>query len=172
MYYSDNLIMEALNDDDIYDIYKFYNEYTLVSAIRNTGDWTSPSSLDEFKNEIKNSGGFVVKLKDGKVIGFANTYTNWITRISEPLLYIRKESRGNGYGKELLDLLVKIIFHEINSRKCSITVYGFNTMAIKLYKDFGFKEEGRLIDEVYRNGRYYDVLKLGLFKKDYEIMKQ
>lgn len=181
MYETERLILEAVSDDAVNEIFKFYNSYDLVKGVENTANWVSPTPLEQLKEETKGGAArFIVRLKQenevtgvtpGEVIGYAAIDTNWITRVSSPFLYIGEAWHNKGYGKELLDRLLRIMFYEINARKCSITVYSFNYAAIKVYLGAGFTQEGSLKEEVYRRGDYYDVIKLGLFKKDYEKAK-
>lgn len=177
MYETERLILEAVSDDAVKELYSFYNDYELLSGIENTADWVAPQTLEQLIEDTKGGAArFIVRLKKddgspGGVIGYASIGTNWIARVSEPLLYLGKEWHNQGLGKELLDRLLRIMFYEINARKCSITVFSFNAVAIKVYLAAGFTQEGRLREELYRKGDYYDVIKLGLLRTEYEKLK-
>lgn len=54
----------------------------------------------------------------------------------------------------------------VGIEKTTLSVVETNTNAIRLYKSFGFIEEGRLIkDRIHRDGRYYNTVLMGRFKK-------
>lgn len=61
---------------------------------------------------------------------------------------------GKGYGTDALNTLLRLLFNEHNARKVLLNV-------------FGFKEEGRLKEQIYREGKYQDGVVMALFKKDY-----
>ncbi len=42
-----------------------------------------------------------------------------------------------------------------------------NEKAIHLYRTFGFKEEGRLIQEYFSNGTYHDVLRMYILQEEF-----
>ncbi|KLE15938.1 GNAT family protein [Clostridium sp. C8] len=77
-----------------------------------------------------------------------------------------KEYWGKGYGSDALKVLIKFIFEEVNMNKIKLNVFSFNNRAIACYKKVGFKEEGILKKEIYRNGRYYDEIIMAMFKDD------
>lgn len=75
-----------------------------------------------------------------------------------------KEYWGKGYGSDALKVLIKFIFEEVNMNKIKLNVFSFNNRAIACYKKVGFKEEGILKKEIYRNGRYHDEIIMAMFK--------
>jgi RimJ/RimL family protein N-acetyltransferase len=48
------------------------------------------------------------------------------------------------------------------------TVLENNNVAIKLYKKFGFKEEGKLKEQLLRDGEYIDVLLMRMTQEDWK----
>jgi len=66
-----------------------------------------------------------------------------------------------------MNVLIDFIFNQMNINKIKLDVYSFNERAIKSYKKSGFIIEGVLRDEIYRDGKYYDKIVMGLLKKDY-----
>ena len=78
-----------------------------------------------------------------------------------------KEYWGKGYGSDSLKVLIKFIFEEVNMNKIKLNVFSFNSRAIACYKKVGFIEEGVLKKELYRNGKYHDIIIMSLFKDDW-----
>lgn len=77
------------------------------------------------------------------------------------------EYLSKGYGTDAMKVLVKFIFEQMNINKIKLHVYDFNLRAQKSYEKVGFKREAVLKDELFRNGRYHDIIQLSMFKKDY-----
>lgn len=81
-------------------------------------------------------------------------------------IYIgESEFQGLGIGKEALRLITELAFKELKLHKIYLKVNTTNERAIKLYKNFGFLEEGILKEHYFNNSlnKYEDVMKLGLF---------
>ena len=69
---------------------------------------------------------------------------------------------GRGFGREAIALLVEYGFLQRNLRKDWLHVHGENRRAQGAYGACGFTEEGRLRAHVWSNGRYDDLLVMGL----------
>lgn len=81
-------------------------------------------------------------------------------------LWIGKEYHGHGFGSDTLRVLCKFLFEEMNIHKIKLNYFEFNKAARKCYEAVGFKEEGRNRKELYRYGKYYDTINMGLFKEE------
>jgi ribosomal protein S18 acetylase RimI-like enzyme len=75
--------------------------------------------------------------------------------------------RGQGIGRRLMEAaLTKAKLSGL--MRVDLTVYATNTAAIELYQKFGFVEEGRMIKGRYLDGRFDDILYMGLiFPENY-----
>ena len=56
---------------------------------------------------------------------------------------------------------------QMNINKVRLIVYSFNEPAIRSYEKCGFKAEGCLRQEIYKDGKYYDKIPMGLLKEEY-----
>ena len=74
--------------------------------------------------------------------------------------------RGDGYGRDMLITLIQYGFEELNLNKIWCEVYS-NNDSIHLYRKIGFKDEGTLRQQVFKNGEYLDSHLLGLLKPEY-----
>lgn len=79
-----------------------------------------------------------------------------------------KEYWGNGYGTDALKVLLSFIFNEMNINKVNLTVYSFNERAIKSYEKCGFKVEGILRQEIFKDGKYYDKVAMGILREEFK----
>lgn len=78
-----------------------------------------------------------------------------------------KEYWNKGYGTDALNILIKFIFQQMNIHKIKINVFEYNKRAIKCYEKCGFKIEGVLRKEIFRDGEYYDDIVMGLLRDEY-----
>ncbi len=63
----------------------------------------------------------------------------------------------------------KAIWEE-NIRKVKLEVYSFNDRAIRSYEKCGFKREGVLREEIFRFGKYHDIIVMSVFRD--ELIKE
>ena len=70
--------------------------------------------------------------------------------------------RGKGLAREATQMWVNYGFSSLKLNKIYLNTLNSNLRNIKLNEDVGFKVEGILRDEVYYDGNYHDVLRMGL----------
>jgi RimJ/RimL family protein N-acetyltransferase len=63
--------------------------------------------------------------------------------------------------------MLSFIFNVLNMRRAYLSVLETNSIAISLYKKFGFKEEGRETGAVVRNGKEIDYINMYLMESEY-----
>lgn len=81
--------------------------------------------------------------------------------------------------KRSLDLIVDIystqfdfIFYQLKLNKIEVEVFKENRGVVKLNKMCGFIEEGIKRQHIKKNGKYYDMVMLGMTKEDWENKKK
>ncbi|MED3985771.1 GNAT family N-acetyltransferase [Peribacillus simplex] len=87
---------------------------------------------------------------NGEVIGWIGFQSENRKRMSHKGSFgmmIRKNYRGKGIGKELIEALLEWAEANPFIEKVSLGVFSTNQRAISLYKKMGFVEEGRKIKE-------------------------
>jgi RimJ/RimL family protein N-acetyltransferase len=55
----------------------------------------------------------------------------------------------------------------MNMHRVYLQVFDFNSRAIALYEQLGFREEGRFRDAVFREGRYCDVVVMSMLESEF-----
>lgn len=74
---------------------------------------------------------------------------------------------GKGIGKKVTSAVVDYGFRQLNLHRVHLTVLKSNDRAISLYEKLGFKTEGILRDGQFRDGRYVDVVVMGLLEDEW-----
>ena len=82
----------------------------------------------------------------------------------------RPGDRGQGYGPEALRLAVSFCWRELNLQRVSLTVLGNNPWAQHVYEKAGFEVEGRLRRATYVDGRFHDLIVMGLLRPDQDAI--
>jgi diamine N-acetyltransferase len=79
-------------------------------------------------------------------------------------LVVRKAMQGKGYGTAALDALVAEAFGPLDLHKLWLIVRRDNKKSQAMYLRAGFEFEGVLRDEYCVNGRYFDMVRMGLVR--------
>lgn len=73
-----------------------------------------------------------------------------------------------GYGTEVMQLMLRFGFNELNLNRIFLRVYQTNLRGIRSYEKAGFKTEGRLREDRYMDGRYVDVFIMSVLRSDWK----
>ena len=88
---------------------------------------------------------------------------DWCDRWGElGILIGNKEFWNQGYGTEATRSLARWGFDNLNLNRIWLRVYEDNARAIRCYEKVGFQVEGRLRQDRFRDGRYFDTVIMGL----------
>ena len=83
-------------------------------------------------------------------------------------LLIAEEHRGKGYGKDALSTLLKFAFTTLGLHKVYGEILARNSEALELCESLGFHWEGALIDHVFKEGQFWDVIVLSVLATEFE----
>jgi len=75
---------------------------------------------------------------------------------------------GKGYGRDAIDVLLAWAFRIQNYRRIWLEANAENERALRAYRAVGFVEEGRLREHADYNGRYVDVVVMGMLRSEWE----
>jgi RimJ/RimL family protein N-acetyltransferase len=75
------------------------------------------------------------------------------------------DARGKGYGTAAARLMIKYCFEEMKLHRLFLRVYAENEQAIRSYEKAGFVKEAYLHDDVYVDGRYRDIVLMGIINQ-------
>jgi RimJ/RimL family protein N-acetyltransferase len=78
-----------------------------------------------------------------------------------------KEYKGIKYSIILCTKALETAFNKLDANKIVGQVLADNKRSVKLHKRLGFKEEGYLKQDVYKNGKYIDLYQFALLKEEY-----
>ena len=116
----------------------------------------------------KDTAIFAIRVKRGdRLIGVCQLHSiSPVHRNAELQIRIGDaRSRGRGYGSEAVRLLLDFAFHDLNLHRVFLHVFSTNKAALKTYEATGFSKEGVFRDAAFVNGRYVDVVVMGVVKR-------
>lgn len=109
----------------------------------------------------------IVEKTTNKLIGNCGLSYNRLTAYLD-ICIGEKCGRDKGYGTEVIGLLVKYAFNQLNMHRVELCVNGNNKKAIKCYMKNGFKLCGTFHEAEYYDGQYCDILCMEILKRDYK----
>ena len=123
---------------------------------------------ERIKKGRSNEPQFAITTLDNTVIGSIGIiHTDFRNSETSVHIFVGADYTGRGYGTEAMRILVDFIFMEMNIQRVGLNVFDYNERAIASYKKVGFVEEGRLRQELFRSGKYHDVVQMAVLKEDF-----
>lgn len=103
-----------------------------------------------------------------KLIGHVGLYKidNLVKKAEYGILLADDNSRGKGYGTMCTKTMVNYAFDELKLHKVYAEVIVDNKASEAMFKKCGFKVDGVLRDDNFKNDRYYDVLTMSIFENE------
>jgi RimJ/RimL family protein N-acetyltransferase len=79
----------------------------------------------------------------------------------------RADLQGQGLGSEAIRLMLEYAFEFLNLHKVNLCYFEGNDRGARCYAKCGFKEEGRIRENRFYEGRYWDVVRMGITEEEY-----
>ncbi len=144
----------------------------------NLGSTSHVIALSGEKDWITQNAGkpllAIVKLDNDELIGNCGIQSiDQVRQCAEVGLFIGDEkNRGQGYGGEVLQLLLDYGFGCLNLHNIMLRVFAFNERAIACYKKAGFREIGRRRQAYFLHGKYHDEIFMDVLREEHILAGQ
>jgi len=142
------------------------SEAVSVASSMGTKKWLE-KELDE---QSDNQHWFSIRtLTDDVLLGDIDLYIyNWPGRDAFVGLGIgERDFWGKGYGTDLMKLILRYAFTEVNLNRVTLTVFEYNPRAIRAYEKVGFRHEGRMRKLLKKEGKRWDMLYMGILREEW-----
>ncbi|HJO95963.1 MAG TPA: GNAT family protein [Victivallales bacterium] len=93
-------------------------------------------------------------------------FTNKSARICRVLIG-DKNTKGKGYGKEIVQTIIKIGFEDLKLHRIDLNVFDFNTSAVKCYESVGFIHEGMAREARIMDNEYWNIIQMSMLETEY-----
>ena len=171
MIFFDKIGFRVIEKKDLDEIRREHNsERTLL----NLGDPSLVTELQQISwweniSRNKNNTVFgIVSLRTKKLIGVWRLQNlDNVNRSVEVGVDIFEKYRGKGFGEKAYKMIFKYLFENYNIHTIYLRVGAFNTNAISLYKKVGFVETGKIVESIFRKGKYWDNIIMCITSEEY-----
>ena len=83
------------------------------------------------------------------------------------ILIADEQDRSKGYGRKLIQALLKICFEELALHRVDLGVIEYNKAAVRCYQSCGFQIEGTLRESFLIDDEYYSVHNMSILDREY-----
>jgi len=179
MIFGERVRLRAVEREDVKRFYEWVND---PEVTRGLSMYLPMSTVDEEKwfEHIQmrdmHEKPLVIEAREGegwKLIGDCSLFNiEWVNSSAEVGIMIGDKSVWNqGYGTEVMTLLLRHCFGTLNLNRVFLRVYAGNGRAQRAYVKAGFVEEGRMRQGVYKQGQYDDIILMSVLSSEWNARK-
>jgi len=165
------VLRPVCKETDLDSIYRWINDPEVNRYVEGYLPMTKEAEAEWIDRVSKNKDiVLAIETLEGRHIGSMGLHKiKWKDRTATTGAMIgEKDHWGKGYGTDAKMILLNYAFNTLNLRKISSSVFSFNKRSLAYSLKCGYKVEGVLNRQRFVNGRYYDEVLLGVFKKDWQ----
>ena len=121
-----------------------------------------------FHNDKTNEVLWVIADAGGRCVGHVGLYEidHRIRSAELAIMLGDPPVWGKGLGRACTEAVITYGFDQLGLNRIHLTVLASNERALRLYRGLGFVEEGRMRQAQFKDGRYLDVVVMGLLRQD------
>lgn len=165
------VILRPIEFDDLEFIRSLINDPEIEKSIVG---WTLPISKRDEENwyasfhNTNNEIRYIVEF-EGSPVGLTGVASiDWKNgSFKTSGIRISPDVQTKGLATDAYMTMHKFLFLEFRLHRANASTLEFNRASLRMMEKCGYKVEGLQRDAVYKNGRYYNVVTLGLLKDDY-----
>ncbi len=127
--------------------------------------------IEKEQEESKSLFHFTIRMRtDDRLIGFGQIkWIEWSNGTGVIQLGIGDPNdRLHGYGTDVVRLLLRYAFAELNLYRLSANIAEYNPVALHVFTKAGFSEEVRRRQALNRYGRRWDLISMGILHDEWE----
>ncbi len=159
--------------DDLADVRRWYQDPEIGRLTRYSLRPMNVDEIDRFFHgrllSPEQVGYAIVVRESGRLIG-STTFSNLDPDNGSTLFHIsigEPDAWGKGYGTEATELMLWLAFERIGLHRVALSVFSFNSRAIRSYEKAGFLLEGRHREAILRDGGRWDELTMGILAPEW-----
>ncbi len=137
---------------------------------------TRPMTIDEterfFRTRLLSADALayaICERPNERLVGFT-TFSSLDADNGSVLFHItigERDAWGRGLGSEATALMLEHAFDHLALHRVALSVFSFNTRAIRSYEKVGFRIEGRLREAILRDGTYWDEIQMAILQDEW-----
>jgi len=168
--------LRALEPSDAERAYQWINDQEVTQFLMARYPWSITAEkqfLEEAAKQNKyEEARFAIDTRDGVHIGMCGLHRGRPEdrKATLGIMIGEKSYWSKGHGTDAVMTLLRCAFHQLNMNRVDLHVFEFNQRAIACYRKCGFVDEGRLREEYFQGGRYWDLIAMGVLRREFEAV--
>jgi RimJ/RimL family protein N-acetyltransferase len=163
--------LRALEPGDAEQVWRWHREREL-SVLNGARYPTTLARTEEWLRSLGDPAYWGVHLgienEGGTLIGYLSLRrTEPEDRAAEFGIAIAREFWDHGYGGDATRTLLRFAFEQMNLHRVWLRVVEHNTRARHVYQACGFREEGRMREARFSDGRWWDLIIMGILAHEF-----
>ncbi len=177
MIFGKRIRLRAPERSDLHQFVAWLNDPEVLAGLLIYAPLSSVDEESWFESMLKRpieEHPLVIEIRQGEnewqMIGNCGFHAfNWRVRSAEVGIFIGEKSKWNqGYGTEVMELLLQFGFDTLNLNRIALEVYENNPGAIRAYDKAGFVIEGRKRQAMFKGGEYVDILLMSVIRSEWQ----
>ena len=168
----DRIYLSPRNCEDVEKFTEWMNDFEVTDYTGRSGMLMSLEGERRYLEENYNpeANFSIVTIEQDRLIGTVGLERiNRIHRTATLGIFIGdKEFLSKGYGTESIRLILDYGFNYMNLHNIKLDLLSFNERALKCYKKCGFKEAGKIRENIFINGKYYDTISMDILDSEFK----
>ncbi len=154
-------IAEAIPED--------VNTIIEIESHKDNRDFIWIGTAEQHLEEIEDPNHLLLLFRtkeDGRIVGYALARIDWKSEVFE-LRRIAITEKGMGFGREVMEAIMKFAFTELSTNRFWLDVYPDNLIGIRLYESLGMHLDGVLRQNYKASRGYLDQIIYSMLKSEY-----
>jgi RimJ/RimL family protein N-acetyltransferase len=169
---AETVTLGPLLDSDLPVLFKWINQPDQVhwnSAYRPVSETDHRAWFESIRKREDLVIFAIRTVQDNQLIGSCQLHhIDPVHRTAELQIRIGEvDERGRGNGTEAVRQLLRFGFRDLNLHRVYLNVFATNAAAIRTYEKAGFKREGVLREAAHIDGRYVDIVVMGILRPEF-----
>lgn len=169
------VILRAIERDDLKYFVKWLNNQEIIKNMAIFYPFSLAQEEEWFEKTLRDDKQkhFLITTNKNKPIGGIGIQgIDWKNRKAHLGLFIGEKNYWNkGYGTNAILTLLKFAFNEMNLNKISLTAFEHHKRAIKCYEKCGFEKGGVLEEEIYKDGKYQNLIAMAILSSKFKNLR-
>jgi RimJ/RimL family protein N-acetyltransferase len=176
MIQGNDIRLRAIERSDLPRFVVWLNDAEVTANLSMYLPFSLPEEESWYENNLKHPSEehpLAIEIRQGEewiVVGNLGLFSiNWTARNAELGIFIGdKRFWNHGWGTKAMQLALRHAFNTLNLHRVYLQVFETNPRAIHVYEKVGFQVEGRKRQDVFRQGRYLDVILMSILQSEWQ----
>jgi RimJ/RimL family protein N-acetyltransferase len=166
------LLIRLMEERDIELVRKLHNEESTLNRLTDPFHVSQEEQILWFKkiSTSRTSKRYVLELKEtNEICGVIRLDgIDSVNRCAVIGADVHPNFRSQGFATEAYLKIIDYLFSTLGLHRLQLFTLETNTIAIGLYAKIGFKPEGYLREAIYREGRFVDLVVMGMLQFEWQ----